>query len=298
MISGFWAVILFLLFLLIGFYLPGKYFLFRLKLKLSFLETLFVSLVSGSLLFTFVTYLLSWLHLEWLVFPFLLIILVLAIRQKALKLPALEQKHRMPLFILSAFVIIFAFPQLSIGISGDKIMYSIDDQWHLSLIREMQVHFPPDVPTVAGAQLRGYHFFYDFLLAKMVSLIGFSPFSLHFHLFPLVIAGMWGLGVYVLLFTWTKKVMTSLIGVFLTMFAGSFAFIYHLLGYPELNLGNAFVIQQPALSLYNPPFSFSIAILLLALFSLLSYLQTHKKGFLGLLVLSGGLVAIDRKSVV
>ena len=49
------------------------------------------------------------------------------------------------------------------------VFYSInatDAMYHVSLIGNLMHHFPPTHGGLDGVALRGYHFFYDFLLAN------------------------------------------------------------------------------------------------------------------------------------
>lgn len=284
--------LLFLLAVFSCFYLPGKFLTTKLKLKLDFQEDIFFVPTIGILFFTLVSYVLAWLHAWYLIIPFLMIIDIAALKNKK-KLPKrLVEKHYRPLLIVLIFSIIFSLSIVLAGVWGNSIAFRRDDLWHLALINELKAHFPPDNPGFAGVPLRGYHYFYNFLLAKISQIFSLSPLSLYFHFFPLFIAFLWGIGVYALMYRWSENRKTALWAVFLTFFGGSFSFILRLQGHMGLSLDSAFGILQPASSLVNPPLSISIVIVICALFSLYQYLNTRKKKWLVPLILCGGAITM------
>jgi len=285
-------VIVFIFTVLVCFYFPGKFLLAKLKLTLGFPEDLFLPFGVGILMFILVSYILSWLKLEIIILPLLLIIAFLAIKSNKWLPKSIEKSHRWLLFIVLILSIIFSLSMLSTGVYGDSISYRRDDLWHLSLINELKNNFPPDHPGFAEIQLKGYHFFYNFVLAKISNIFFISPLSLYFHFFPLFIAILWGLGVYSFIYKWSKKISVSLWAVFLTMFGGSFAFILRLRGHENLSLDSAFGIQQPISALINPPFAMSILILIVVLFSFYQYFHLKENKWLVLVVLGVGLASM------
>ena len=285
-------VVLFLIAIFICFYLPGKYLLTRLKLALGSPEDLFLPFGLGIMLFTLISYIFSWLKLEIIILPLFLMVSFFTIKSKKIFPKNIDKFHRWPLLAVVALSIIFSLSMLTTGIYGDSISYRRDDLWHLSLINELKNNFPPDHPGFAEIPLKGYHFFYNFLLAKISNIFSISPLSLYFHSFPLFIAILWGLGVYSLMNKWSKKTSIALWAVFLTQFGGSFAFILLLRGHNGLSLDSAFGIQQPVSSLINPPFAISIAIIIAVLFSLYEYLQTKENKWLVPVVLCIGIVSM------
>jgi len=285
-------ILLFAIAIFICFYLPGKYVLTRLKLTLGSPEDLFLPFVVGIMLFTFVSYIFAWLKLEIIILPLFLIISFLAFKTKKWIPRNINKRHLVPLFVVLILAIVFSLSMLTSGVYGDTIKYGRDDLWHLALINELKASFPPDNPGFAGVPLRGYHFFYNFLLAKVSNIFFISPLSLYFHFFPLFTAILWGVGVYVLMFVWSRKVSIALWAVFLTQFGGSFAFILRLRGHENLSLDSAFGIQQPATALINPPFSISIIIVIAVLFAFYQYFKTKKKGWLVPIILCIGLVSM------
>lgn len=285
-------IVIFLLAIAICFYLPGKFLFTKLKLTLSSPENLFLPFALGVAIFTLVAYVFSWAKLEVIILPIFLLISFFVFKSKKWLPARIEEFHRWPLITVIILSIIFSLSMLTSGAYGDTVKYGRDDLWHLALINELKANFPPDNPGFAGVPLKGYHFFYNFLLAKISNIFIISPLSLHFHFFPLFIAILWGLGIYAFMYKWSKKVSVGLWAVFLTMFGGSFAFILRLRGHENLSLDSAFGIQQPATALINPPFSISIIFVITVLFAFYQYFVIKKKGWLVPIVLCVGLVSM------
>lgn len=291
-VQAIFEAVLFFLAFLVCFYIPGAFFVGKLKYKVTFFEGVFLSFSLGLLIFTLIAYVLSWSKLTLLLLPIFLVICVLAIKDNNLLPGKFQKKYILPLVFIVIFAVLFSSPLILNGVYNDTIRYGRDDLWHLALINELKANFPPDNPAFAGVTLKGYHFFFNFLLAKISNIFNISPLSLYFHFFPLLLAVLWGLGVYVLMFEWTKKISAGLWAVFLTMFGGSFGFIVRMQGHPKFDIGNGMGISQPATSLVNPPFTISIVILLAVLFSLNKYLVTRKRAWLFPIVLGVGLVTM------
>ena len=291
-LQSFLEIIVFIFAIFICFYSPGKFLFTKLKLTVGSPENLFLPFGLGIILFTLISYIFSWLELEIVILPLFLMVSFFAIKDKKIFPKNIDKLHRWPLLAVLVLSIIFSLSMLTSGVYGDTIKYGRDDLWHLALINELKANFPPDNPGFSEVPLKGYHFFYNFLLAKISNIFTISPLSLHFHFFPLLIATLWGLGVYSLMYVWSKKISIALWAVFLTQFGGSFAFILHLRGHENLSLDSAFGIQQPATALINPPFAISIIIVIAALFAIHRYLALRKSAWLIPIALFVGLATM------
>lgn len=285
------GLVLFVVFVVSIIYLPGKLLLQKLNLKTTILEATFSSLVLGILLFTLINYIFSWLKLEPLVLIPFLIIDFMAIKSGNFSLN-IEKKLVKPLFFVFLLSLVFSSTMLVSGKFGNSVIYRVDDLWHLALINELKTNFPPDNPGFSEVPLKGYHFFYNFFAAKASNLFFISPEYLHFTFIPVFLAFLWGIGVFTLVLSWSKRISTALWSVFLTMFGGSFAFMLLLQGHPGYSFNSGFGMNQPFGSLYNPPFSISIVILIFSLLALYKYESTKNKKWLIPLTLSIGLVTM------
>jgi len=278
------------------FYLPGTFLLKKLKLQTNLLENLFLSTTFGIVVFTILEYAFSWLKVDILALVFIVIIDVITIKNKLFLNHKWEKKDKWSVILILIFSLIFATPMITSGYfsTGLRLLgvNNIDGLWHLALINELKVNFPPFHPGFSGVPLTGYHFFFFFLLAKISNIFNISHVNLLYRFFPLLLSLLWGIGVYTLIFAWSKKRAAALWAVFLTMFGGSFVYLSHFEGHRELSLNSGYGILQPSVSMLNPPFAISIVILIAFLFSMFSYLTSRKSAWLLLMVIFAGVVAM------
>ena len=295
-IQPIWEAILFAVAVILCFYLPGKLLSILLKLKLNFLEDLFFSTTIGMMVFTLIAYVLSWLQAEWLIVVTLACVGVFTLRRNNWLPSDFDRKDLKPFFLVSMLGGIFSLTAITSGEFGDSIRLlgpnGHDGLWYLALINELKANFPPEYPGFAGVAFKGYHFFYFFLIAKISNIFHLSPMALLFHFFAVLTSFLWGIGVYTLMFRWSKQRITALWAVFLTFFGGSFAFILPLQGHMGLSLDSAFGMNQGAPSLLNPPYAISIVIILAVLFALHQYFAEKKRSWLIPIVLCMGLVSM------
>lgn len=292
----FFQIILELIFFIIScfclFYVPSKVLSQKLKLECNGVFEIFFHITFGLLLFTVAAYSFAWARITSLLVPIVIFINFYAFKHKVSLIPQLGKKNTLLLFFIAILSFFFSLPMTVTGIYGNTIAYKGDDIFHLSLINELIWNFPPEVPGAAGFPLRGYHFLYDFLLAQISLITKIAPFSLYFHLFPLLVSFLWANGVYSLLHRWSNKISVALWGVFLSLFGGSFGFILRLQGHPNINMDSVFGINQPASSLLNPHFSFSIVMIIFILYGLLRYFQSKQNNWLVPCALSCGLIPL------
>src|SRR5579885_1525316 len=290
MLPGIEGLVLFLLCLIFCFYLPGRYFLHKLRLTCQPFLLLFLATIFGLLFFLFVSYVVAWIHADWVLIPIFGVIDVLALRNNLLVINPVARKNLLPLVIITICSFFFSIPLLFLGIYNNTILYHFDDILAISLIQELRYRFPPDIPAYSGVPLTSYHFFYDFLLTKINEFFAISPFSLHFHFIPLFFAFCWGVGVYVFVYEWRKNRFTALLAVFLTMFGGSFSYLYYFAGQTNVSFLDGLGIAQPAYSVYNPRITLSMIVLIFLLIWLYRFLQTRNNRLLIPFVLAMGML--------
>lgn len=283
-------VILFLAAVFACLYLPGKYLLRVCKIEYSLLEALWFPIVFGITIFTTIAYFLSWVNLWILIIPIILFIDYLSIGKGRVFPKKIDQFHAWPLIIVVFCALLFSLSIVVKGIFFNSIGPVRDDFWHLALIQELIVHFPPDNPGFAGIPLRGYHFFFNFFVAQVSKLFFISPVSLYFHFFPVLFAFLWGASVYSLVYRWRKDINASLWAVFLTMAGGSFGFVLLLQGHTGFSIDDVFGMTQPFSALVNPPFTISILFIVTSLFCMYQYFATRKKMWLIPLALIAGIL--------
>lgn len=271
------------------FYIPGSYLLSFSKIDIFYPGKVFLSVISGVISFTLAMYIFSWLNLQWLTFPIVIFLAFLLYKKRLFYAPNLPATHKKEIVFVAILAFLFSLPMIFNGNFGNSIFYFGDDSAHLAYINELRFTFPPQHPGFAGVPMRGYHFFYDFLLANISKVSLLSPFSLYFHFMPLFVAFGWAFGTYSLLFSWTKKISLSLWGVFLVLFGSSFGFILYFLHYPHVSLSTNFGIDQPEGALYNAPYAFSIVIILSTLILMQNYLKERNRLVLFLIAIFVGI---------
>lgn len=270
---------------IIFFYIPGTFALSYIKQKLEFPTNVFLATILGIVIFTFVMYLLNAIHLPIVIYPVAGVVIWYSSKKKLLKVPIVPKTQKLPMLLIAALAIVFSLQMIFNGNFGDSIYYFGDDMAHLGYISELRLGtFPYEHPATAGIPLRGYHFFYDFLIAQFSNVTRISHFSLYFHFLPLLISFGWAFGTYSLLYNWTKRVSAGLWGVFFVLFGTSFGYVSSFLGNSHMDFSSSFGINQPITALWNAPYSFSIVILLGI--TNLMFLYLKKKELATLILLS------------
>ena len=289
---------LFLLSIYFLFYLPGRILLGILTQKLSFFEEVVFSISGGIGVFLLGVFCISFLHLSFLAYLLVGVVFIYAAYKHYLlpshfSLPPL--KTMILFFVLTS---IFSIPMLTSGVFGDNLylkgVNSGDGLWHLSLIHELQHHFPPDIPGYAGVKLTGYHFFYNLLLAQVSNLTRLPAMFLLFQGFPVLTAFLLAGNIYIFLTHWVKKQSTGLLGIFLAFFGGSTAFIFPLFHLPTISLITGFGVDQPASTLMNPPYALSLIFLIFSLNCVYFYEQSKQMRWLLAAAISGGVTTMTK----
>lgn len=158
-----------------------------------------------------------------------------------------------------------------------------DALWHLSLTAELKREFPPQIPTIAGVSLKNYHYFSDIVTSIISFVLPFDVRHLYFFHLPAFMTVLMGVAVIAI----TKRLSTlatvPMIAVFLTFFAGSFAYILPLFFGWRFNWHeSSFWVSQTVSMGMNPPFIFSVPIFFCVLLLLNEYQQTKSKQVLWL----------------
>jgi hypothetical protein len=150
-----------------------------------------------------------------------------------------------------------------------------DAIWHLSLINQLKEHIPPQNPIFSGQILSNYHWGFDFFVALISNLTHLSSSLLYFQILPIIFALLIGFLSYKLAFLLTKKHISSLFFVVLNYFAGSFGWIYTLIKDGHLAGESLFWSMQSASTLLNPPYAFSLIVLLIGLILWIKYQKSN-----------------------
>lgn len=269
------------------FYIPGRLLLIGFNIHNNFLKEFFYSITSGMLAYTFLVYLVSWIHITDLFqYLYIAVVLLLVYKNRNILSSLLTSVKQLFPFLLIGFV--FSLIITTRGIWQNNFVYERDDVIHLAYISEMVHRFPPDNPGFSNVPLIGYHFFHDFLIAKIHQVSTIPIHRLHFQFFPLLIGFLWALGTYVL-GTVRGNSKSGWWILFFVLFGGSAAFLFHLFGYNQVSLNAGLGIDQPVTALLNGPYATSFVFILLFLTNLLDYVSTKKAAYLWLLSIATGL---------
>ena len=287
-------LLLFFLVCFFVFYLPGILLLKKLKLFTDLPDQHFFASVFGLVVFILVYNLFSWLNLRQLTFYVYLLILAGRVGQSdIIRFVFLLRKNLLKLTVFLAISFVFAIPVLRSGwlIEEGLQLVSVnqlDGVWNLALIQELKNNFPPQHPAIAGVPIRGYHILYNLALAGLSNVFGISPIHLLFHFFPIFIGFLWAGGVYLLVKRISGSALSGYLASFLSMFGGSFVFLFPGLWKLGLSLDDGFGVQQPFSANLNPTFACSTLLIIVSFWVLWQYCQSKKSAWLVILFLLVG----------
>ncbi len=194
-------LLLFFLLVFIVFYLPGRFFLRLFGYKFNaFVITVSTSIVVGISLFLLVTYLLAFIKFDYIYNLFLVVILFKESKKSIIELKDQIAKKNFLLEYLIIFLgaILMSYLTFRSGAleNGNLIFYGVngvDSIFNIALIRSLVISFPPIHPGLSGVPLRGYHIFYDFLVAEFLKFYRINIFDLFFRDFSIFISILYGI---------------------------------------------------------------------------------------------------------
>ncbi|MEK7616941.1 MAG: hypothetical protein AAB414_02715 [Patescibacteria group bacterium] len=301
----------FLVFLLLTIIMPGIVFTNRILERSSptFLR-LFVSLVSGIVIFSWVFYILGFLKLQSFSLIYILICAILFIRLRSYNLFKLKILKSQDWFYIASFLIIVGgtvFQIIPTFRSGLYYGYGMgfwgpnthDGVWHIALVNQISKSIPPQNPIFAGMPLENYHYFYDLLIAATHFISKIPVEDLLFRFYPILFSIGVGIGTYYLVWRLfkdrigvLKTKVTAIFTLFFVYFAGSFGWIVEFMKGRGLGGESAFWVNQAISFNLNPPFAISLIIIITLFHVLLSLYKSKAKSLIVLaIVLAGSLIS-------
>lgn len=288
----------FLLFVLLGLFLPG-YILVRKISRKDLILSIFLSVSLGFVLLTLVSYLAGWLGLRWLPLLYVALSVVLFItKQYYLDFKKLQKfkisKYSFGIIVLIILGTVFqnsitfrsgAFYDFGIGFWGPT---GHDGVWHQALVNELIKNFPPNNPTFSGMKLTNYHYFYDLLVAETVRLTNLSVLDLIYRFYSILFSLLLGMGTYLVSSKLFKQKLSILIAVFLVYFGSSFGWVIEWIKERHLGGESAFWVNQPVSMNINPPFAISLILVIAAILLYQKYSQTRDQWTAILLAIIAG----------
>ena len=266
--------LLFPLTLFISFYIPGIVIINPIEKKLTALQHLILSLITGCAAFLLVSYTVAFFQLPQLTFVFLIVCFLISCKiyfHTIVQLLSKKKKIKITIdYWIGIILLLGSVSFLAIMFfSGFPNAYGmkfigineIDGIIHLAYIKNQALHFLPQHPMLAEIPLRGYHFFYDFLLSRFALFYGFNAEDLYFRFFTFFISLLYGGSILLISQALTKNKIALRIIVFLAYFSHGTMSVLLLLQ----NNTNYLGISQPILLILDPSMVLGIALLITAM---------------------------------
>ncbi len=249
--------LLFILASIFSFYIPGTVFLRLFKVQTDFIVHFVLSWFVGISLFLVGTYLFAWMGILPLYLLIILILSILYFKNYMYKGIWKNLTRKIDYYtlgiIVTGSVAMSCIMFFSGWMSREGIQFygvnATDGIRHLAYIKNMMHFFPPQHPGLADISLRGFHYFYDFMLAQFASWYRFSVEDLYFRFFPFLISMLYGAGFWYLARSVTLDKIQQRFILLFAFFGESFSWILFFL-YPEFGLKGAIV--QPLGLMVNP----------------------------------------------
>lgn len=294
--------ILFLFSIYISFYLPGALFLSKKKLGLGLHMLLSFSL--GIAVWGFLGYILGYLHLRFLTYIYLFVVLLAAYRINLVNASLLRESKKW-LFnhpVLVGFVIVGVLVQLG-AVVGSGVMYSdgvrffgvnrADGIMHTAFIQSIINSFPPIEPGSYGHPITNYHFWSDMIIADLVRVWGLPISHTFFQYFPLLVSVLTALGGYLVVRRLGFAERVGVWSIFFLFFAGDATYALTMLFLHKLSFATP-TLDNGASQFLNMPNALARVILLSGIISFTYWFKERTKFFWGIItvLLFGVLVGI------
>ncbi|MCX6724816.1 MAG: hypothetical protein NTV20_01815 [Candidatus Shapirobacteria bacterium] len=152
-----------------------------------------------------------------------------------------------------------------------------DGVWHLALINELTRHFPPQNMVFANFNLLNYHWLFDLTVALIHKITFLPTLNLYFQIIPIISSGLLGILTFILVRKISKNNLSGLLAVFFAFFGGSFGWLVTLARHEGIGGESLFWANQSISFLINPPFIFSLLLILSGLILFYQYLENPQK---------------------
>ncbi|HSX40258.1 MAG TPA: hypothetical protein VLF68_01455 [Candidatus Saccharimonadales bacterium] len=254
-----------------SFYIPGRILVNLLAPKLERVAIETISWTCGIAFFLLCTYAFAWIKIPLLIFPVLAGLLIYSIfkRKQLLVFETNKIDIWTILIILFGTVCFTSITFFSGFMTKDGLQFfginATDGIVHIANIKSFYLSFPPNHPELSGIPLRGYHYFFDFLIFQFANLYHLQITDLYFRFFPILIALLYGAGFYLFSSSVTKSKTAIRLTLFFAYFGQSFAFIFSLLNHFKPSPLELTMVQPVELTT-NPLILLSIAMLLIGFY--------------------------------
>ncbi len=290
--------ILFLLISFVSFVTPFYPLIKKLDKNLDGLEKITISAILGLVIFTLIAYILSAVHLRFLMYAFPLAGIYSFFKYRKdflnLRFGINNKKFFLTVFILGVIGMVLVNAPSGLPYKDGIYFWSShghDGVWHLALMENMHKDvFPFQNPELAGNKLQNYHFFVDLFMSEFSRLFPFSNLDIYFRFMPTAFAVLLGLSSFIFVRLWTKKELAGIWSMIFLYFAGSFGYLLYIPTHKALGGESIFWLSQTQSVLGNPPHASAFIVTIIFLFSLYKYLDLRNKAYFFLCVILGGAV--------
>lgn len=166
-----------------------------------------------------------------------------------------------------------------IKIDGNLIIQSgqlHDSAWHIALINQLVKAIPPEHPSDFSLTVTNYHYFYDLMIAGMSKVFNLEVSHLYFQFFPLVLSSLLAGSALALGKRLGGKITAGYL-LFLTFFAGSFAYFIPWFFPVHSWHDSSFWVSQTFGMMINPQIILSLALMMMVLLLIHLSLSLEKK---------------------
>lgn len=139
-----------------------------------------------------------------------------------------------------------------------------DAVWHIALSETIS-RGSKQMPIYAGEDIKNYHLGFSFLVALIHGITKIPIVNIYFHVLPPIFAFLIGMLTYEFVFRWLKCHSCAIWSTFFVYFGGSWGWLVGLLKTGNFGGESMFWSQQAISTLINPPFAFSLIVILIAL---------------------------------
>jgi hypothetical protein len=275
---------------LLTFYVPGSFFIDRLKPKSTIISFLLAS-VLGVVMWGMQGFVFGYLNIRWCTYLYLLFfVFMFWKRMKEKKVFAkklvkeIKGSFKIALGFLCVGTLIQVLPVIASGMAyknGIEFFFTnaVDGIMHLAYIQSISHYFPPQEPGAVGLALVNYHYWSDLVLAELVRIWHLPTSHLFFQFTPLFISFFTGAVAYLLLRIWKLPRQAGLWSLFFLYFSADAAYLFMLALHHRLGFETP-VIDNGVTQFLNIPHTFAKLIFLTALIPFSYWIQTKKKKWL------------------
>lgn len=254
-------------FFLSTYVITGTWMLDRSGLKLSIFESLIlgtvVTIASYTSIIVFLGLFFGVTVYFLLLVPFVFGLLLLPFFVKKLQMMIIQIKSNFTYVLVGSIATLIILSTLALsGISKNGVTFFQevhDSSWHLALIQELQEFIPPLHPSDPTIVLKNYHYFYDVFLAGIKYITHVPLLPLYFQLSTVLLTTLLLASSFILGNRILGKI-SGLLLVFLTAFAGSFAYFIPYFNPGQMWHESSFWVSQTATMIVNPQIFFTLSV--------------------------------------